>query len=43
MIEITPRFAGPLDLPKEKGDLKKQEFHLDWKKASLRVRPPVRA
>src|SRR5437870_1677034 len=28
MVEITPRFALPLDLPGGKGDLEAPEFHL---------------
>ena len=28
MIEITPRFTLPLDLPKGKGDSEAQQFHL---------------
>jgi peptidoglycan hydrolase-like protein with peptidoglycan-binding domain len=40
MIEITPRFALPLDLPKEKGDLKKQEFHLALEESEPSGPPP---
>jgi hypothetical protein len=28
MVEITPRFAQPLDLPRGKGDAEAPEFHL---------------
>ena len=35
MIEITPRFALPLDLPREKGDLEAPQFHLALEESEL--------
>jgi hypothetical protein len=35
MIEITPRFALPLDLPRGKGDLEAPEFHLAPEESEL--------
>jgi hypothetical protein len=35
MIEITPRFALPLDLPRGKGDLEAPEFHLVLEESEL--------
>jgi hypothetical protein len=35
MIEITPRLALPLDLPRGKGDLEAPEFHLAPEESEL--------
>jgi hypothetical protein len=35
MVEITPRFGLPLDLPRGKGDLEAPEFHLAPKEGEL--------
>ena len=35
MIEITPRFGLPLDLPRREGDLEAPEFHLAPKEGEL--------